>query len=496
MTTTLRSFAFLSFFAAFGLVACADELPNQTTGTGGSGAQGGSGQGGAGGSGGQGGSGAGPDDLLDTLKAIPDLTVDEVSSPVAGARLFEITITQPEDHDNPQSPTFQQHLSLLHRSADAPMVVFSTGYYKADGGYEDEITAVFETNQISVEHRFFAPSIPDNPDWSKLTIEQSAADYHHIAEVFHPLYQGKWLATGGSKGGMTSVYFRRFYPDDVDVTVPYVAPNSLGAPDPRYPIFLSQVGDPACRAAVEDVQREFLLRRPAMKAQMLDLASQFGATFDVLGVDKALEHAAIETGFAFWQYYGSSNCDMVPSTGASDQDIFQFVADVSSAYYYSDEGVQAFVPYYYQAAAQLGYPAPKEDIVSDLLMFPGTDVATSYLPGVPMPTFDPASMQDIAAWVATEGQRFLFIYGQNDPWSAGAFTFGNANDSYLYTVPDGTHGSAINDLPLPERDAAFGKIAAWLGVSPQSPLPGKAPRALKAPRAREPFERRLTRHGI
>ena len=34
---------------------------------------------------------------------------------------------------------------------------------------------------------------------------------------------------------MTAIYHRRFYPDDVDGTVPYVAPISFGAPDLRYP---------------------------------------------------------------------------------------------------------------------------------------------------------------------------------------------------------------------------------------------------------------------
>ena len=43
---------------------------------------------------------------------------------------------------------------------------------------------------------------------------------------------------------MTSVYHRRFYPDDVDATVAYVAPISFGAPDDRYIDFLANVGTP------------------------------------------------------------------------------------------------------------------------------------------------------------------------------------------------------------------------------------------------------------
>ena len=31
----------------------------------------------------------------------------------------------------------------------------------------------------------------------------------------------------------------------------------------------------------------------------------------------------------------------------------------------------------------------------------------------------------------------LFIYGENDPWPAAAFDLGAAEDSYLFTVPNG-----------------------------------------------------------
>ena len=62
---------------------------------------------------------------------------------------------------------------------------------------------------------------------------------------------------------MTAIYHRRFYPDDVDGTVPYVAPMSLGAPDLRYAAFLDTVGPPACRQALRDGAIEMLPNRRA-----------------------------------------------------------------------------------------------------------------------------------------------------------------------------------------------------------------------------------------
>jgi hypothetical protein len=39
-------------------------------------------------------------------------------------------------------------------------------------------------------------------------------------------FPGKWINAGESKGGVTSVLHRRFYPCDVEATVAYVAPIS------------------------------------------------------------------------------------------------------------------------------------------------------------------------------------------------------------------------------------------------------------------------------
>src|SRR6185436_7084690 len=100
-------------------------------------------------------------------------------------------------------------------------------------------------------------------DWSFLTVEQSAADFHAIAQSFHMLYKGAWVNTGASKGGMTSIYHRRFYPDDLDGTVAYVAPSSDGVADPRYDQFLDTVVPAECMAKVRAAQVDMLKNRRA-----------------------------------------------------------------------------------------------------------------------------------------------------------------------------------------------------------------------------------------
>ena len=143
-----------------------------------------------------------------------------------GYRLFLLTYDQPADHDQPGGTRFPQRMALLHRDEAAPMVLYSTGYFINPTSGRTELTRLINANQLLVEHRYFEPSRPQPTDWKLLTIEQAARNHHRIVSALKPLYGAKWLSSGGSKGGMTSIFHRRFFPDDVDGTVAYVSPST------------------------------------------------------------------------------------------------------------------------------------------------------------------------------------------------------------------------------------------------------------------------------
>jgi hypothetical protein len=88
------------------------------------------------------------------------------------------------------------------------------------------------------------------------------------------------------------------------------------------------------------------------------------------------------------------------------------------------------------------------------------------VPGAPV-VFDPAVMLDVDAWVQTSGAALMFVYGENDPWSAGAFELGGAVDSFRYFVAAGNHGSGIADLGASERSQATATLRRWAGLSQQ-----------------------------
>ncbi|WP_026361537.1 S28 family serine protease [Amycolatopsis nigrescens] len=414
-------------------------------------------------------------DIKAELAEVPGLTVVSEETAPAGFRFFKLTYTQPADHRHPGKGTFQQRLTLLHRDVTAPTVMFTSGYAVSDAPNRSEPTQIVNGNQVSMEYRYFAPSRPEPADWGKqLTIWQAAADEHRVVQALKSIYQANWLATGGSKGGMTATYFRRFFPDDVSGTIPYVAPNDVFDPLDVYNRFLSKVGnDPACRSALKAVQRDALERRGELGAMAEKEAAETGKTFNTIGsLDKSLEMSVIDSYFAFWQYQKQADCTSVPAPGAPAADLYAFYDKVESLLTYSDQDLTPYTPYYYQAAVQLGAPESYEGHLRDLLRYPGTNQPWSFVDkSVPRKAFDYVAMPDIDFWVRTQANRFLFVYGENDPWSAEPFQLGpRTRDSYRYYVAGGNHGSKIAQLPLEEAAAATATVRRWAGL-PATPAP-------------------------
>jgi hypothetical protein len=435
-------------------------------------------------------------DIAAQLAALPGVTVVEKSTSTPGYRFFVLHFTQPVDHADPASATFEQQVSLLHKDVDAPLVVATSGYWDYIGDLRTEPTILLGANQISIEHRFFAKSIPDvAPDWTKLTIAQMAADQHVIVGALRTIYRRRAIATGASKGGMTAIYFRRFYPFDVDGTVAYVAPESFGAPDPRYPPYLDTIGPSGCRQAVRDVATEMLAnRRAALEQRAQSEATANYYSYTRIAIGPAVESAVQSLEWEFWQYYGITFCHAVPPVTASDDALYQFLDEISAPSANDDAYVEAFAPYYYQAYFQLGYPAPGAAYLDPYLKYADADYAGMF--PTPPPAYDGgAAMRDVDDFVQRDGDRLIFLYGQWDPWSGGAFALGAAKQSLEVVQAQGTHASELRELAPADRDAAFALLAEWTGVAPTVPsarevvplprpprVPPAIVRAMRAPR--------------
>lgn len=441
---------------------------------------------------------AAEEDIAARLAAVPGLTVvEEVTAP-APYRFFRLTFTQPADHRHPRRGTFEQRLTLLHRATDRPMVLHTTGYGVPAQIFRSEPTRLIDGNQISVEQRFFTPSRPEPANWSKLTIWQAATDHHRLVRALKPIYSAKWISTGASKGGMTSVYHRRFYPADVDGTVAYVAPqDTINVEDSAYDRFFRTVGtDPVCRTALDALQVEALKRRAVLLARFGAWAAANNRTFTIIGTaDKAFEFVVNGAPWAFWQYSLQSECDDVPAVTASDDAIYAWLDSVYPFDSNTDQGLEYYIPYYFQASYQLGYPYVRLDHLRGLQHFRGQDRAESYIPRELDPAFQPLAMPDIDLWVRLAGRQLLFVYGGNDPWGAEPFRLGpGTRDSLKYTAAGGNHGTTIASLAPAEAATATAAVQRWAAATPAAATRGAAPAQIPALDHYNPaLDRRFTR---
>ncbi|GGK08138.1 tripeptidyl aminopeptidase [Pilimelia anulata] len=409
-----------------------------------------------------------PADIKDQLAAIPGMQVTEGTG-TGGYRLFRLVYRQPVDHGDPSRGTFGQRATLLHKDVQRPMVLHTSGYWLM-GDNRSEPAAIVDGNQLSTEQRFFENSTPSPKNWADLSIAQAAGDHHRFVTALKPIYAAKWLSTGASKGGMTSVYHRRFHPGDIDATIAYVAPNDVdNDEDSAYTRFFAAVGDATCRQRLTAVMKAALgPKRTALAAKVAARAQSAGETFDQTtgSADASLELAVVDGVYAFWQYKLASDCARVPAGTASDTAIYQWLDGTAGFANYTDQGGARFVTYYYQAGTQLGYPVYDLPELAGLLKYPDLAAPRTYVPrSIPMPAFDRAAMPDIDGWVRESGTRMMFVYGQNDPWSAEPFRVGSGNDAFVYEVKGGNHGATIGGLAAADRSAAQAAVRRWAGVS-------------------------------
>ena len=157
---------------------------------------------------------------------------------------YQLTVKQPLDHNDTTHGFFFQQVRLVHKDFSKPMVMETEGY--AGRAQGNELEKILDCNDLNIEFRYFNKSKPDSLQWQYLTYEQATADLHHINQLFRTLYHSKWISTGISRGAETTLIYKYFYPDDVDASVPYVAPMPNDIEDKRIYSFLDTAGGSAC----------------------------------------------------------------------------------------------------------------------------------------------------------------------------------------------------------------------------------------------------------
>ena len=402
-------------------------------------------------------------DLKEKILSLPSvISVKNIETGSDFNEAFEIFIEQPVDHKNPKEENFTQKLYLSHRDASLPMVIEMDGY-NVNFNRPGELEEILNCNRIIVEHRYFGESKPGSMNWKYLTVENAAADHHKIIEAFKNIYKESWIGTGISKGGQTAIFHKYLYPDDVLVTIPYVAPLNIAEEDPRIYHFLRNVGTKDCRNKIINFQREVLKRADELIPMFRKRAEKNGYTYSIGSERMIFEYIVLEYSFAFWQW-GKEDCNDIPSVDATNKELLKHLETNSSFRYFSDQGIEPIAPFFYQAYTEMGYYGYDITDFKDLLIEVTEPTSKIFLPKDSNLEFNCSLMHDINSWVQKHGNNMLFIYGENDTWSATAIQLTGETNSVKMVKTGGSHRTRINSFDEMEKEIIYSTLEEWLGI--------------------------------
>lgn len=381
---------------------------------------------------------------------------------------YVMRIRQEVDPLGHHAGSFEQRIVVCHVGWDRPTVMVTDGYdcdFSLKEHYTDEVAQILGANIVAVQYRYFKESTPHPTQWRYLTMENACHDLHHIRETLGRLYKGSWAATGISKGGQTALSYRVWYPGDVKLTVPYVAPLCKSDEDHRLADFIqNEVAIPESRAAVRNFQVVALQRREALMPAFSQYCKAHGYTFRI-PMNEVYDYCVLELAFAFWQW-GMPVLDL-STQAANDSTVLHTLTDYVDPGYFSLQS--SYQPFIMQACTDLGYYS------YDIRPFkPWISLKTTrrYMERVMLPEgndtlrYTKALYRRTLRFLRHNDPQMVFIYGEIDPWSSIGIRrmplLAHKKHIRVYTLSGGSHKTRIANFPRQTREEIKRTIQAMM----------------------------------
>jgi hypothetical protein len=391
-----------------------------------------------------------------SLQNMPGVTVTQVKHNDF-KEYYEIMVEQPLDHFNPGAKVFKQRIFVGINDPVAPTVMETEGYAVNRPAMPDFLKGC---NYVSVEHRYFGKSVPDNSDWTYLTIKQAAYDCHHIHELLKPILTGKWMTTGISKGGQTAIAYKMYFPNDADATLAYVTPVKNGLNDNRIQNRMDSLAKTETGKKVYAFQKNAFIN----KAELLKTFDAFiydnHYKFGRLKSETVLEYMLLEYPFAFFQNGGDTS--LIPAATASPKQALDEIVNVVPIWFFTETFRPKLQPSFYMFYNELGY------YEYNLIPYKQWLSAKSYPNNIFAPqnisvTFDPTYLNDLQKFISKPTiERLIFIYGELDPYTAAQAPVENNKNCLKLIVKGGSHKSRVAHLSAEQQQQVYGRLSAWL----------------------------------
>ena len=179
-------------------------------------------------------------------------------------------------------------------------------------------------------------------------------------------------------------------------------------------------------------------------------------------IEEIYDYSVLEYSFALWQW--GTPISSIPATTASDDEIFSHLLAISEPGYFTADSPNA--SFFVQAARELGYYGYDVQPFKQYLSIQSSE---GYLHRLMLPEelkdmpFDKTLSKKITKFLKKQDPKMIFIYGQNDPWTAVGVTWlKNKKNIHVFIQPNGSHLARINTLPEAEKAKVMELINEWL----------------------------------
>ena len=91
--------------------------------------------------------------------------------------------------------------------------------------------------------------------------------------------------------------------------------------------------------------------------------------------------------------------------------------------YFADQGLAYFEPFFYQAMTEIGYYGYDFDKFGDLMKHAHNAEKPEFQFSAPLGpeyVYDYEFGKKVSEFIKHDAENFIFLYGENDPWSASA----------------------------------------------------------------------------
>jgi hypothetical protein len=360
---------------------------------------------------------------------------------------YSMFITQPVNHDQPDGDKFKQKVCILFRDYDRPTIMVTEGYKWFNFKDIEDIGTNLNANMVHVEHRNFGESFnQDKGKWVYETSAQASADLHAVYQALKPIFKGKWMSTGTSKSGESSMEYAYYYPNDMDLAAAFCSPFNFSLLDKRYGDYLfNEVGTEEERDMMKKgIRTAFENGEEGLYQKVCERIKQKG---EAVPVFPTYVYNTISAFYNVFQYSPPSQHKEKLEAILKDEEslvkaiIEEFNFDLTPFVY----------TYYVECAKEQGFPDFGYDYFPDQLEgtgFKAEDVLKYELHEEDrslLEQFDNSVSVDMCDnFFMNSTKPLLFFYSHDDPWAAGKPEKIGAN-AKLVINPIGVHSPQINN---------------------------------------------------